>query len=399
MSVRLSYLDLLGYTAMEKEDYSGFHNTFDNDFVPFFVSANNIFDSVCSHEIYQNTENVDAFYLLSSFDKNEDIAVFISLCRLLSLRQLLSIVEYRFTLRGFATVNNKNYLNQTFNPSKVSQKLYLKLDKLQKQTRFARVALDKKIASKQTLAVCKSKYFVCNVHSKAKTFYVNPFLIFFDPYFDNFQYSNKFVRYKFYETLRDSVSYLLNKNHKTSIDNQEPFKKAIWLALQFDYFLRKTNLPYKPILLKKDLKYAFLYLKNDNVILDLISFLKEIITIIKTNFSTEVACLKYLKEKYGKEFTLKRLKTIIDADTLCVLPLNVFEIGCAFIREVQLKEEIVEETINNLYMRLNRLYLSLLSTLKKQHEVFYGSLLEEYRNEFIVGNKMFKKTSVFDLFE
>lgn len=257
MSVRLSYLDLLGYTAMEKEDYSGFHNTFDNDFVPFFVSAKNIFDSVCSHEIYQNTENVDSFYLLSSFDKNEDIADFISLCRLLSLRQLLSIVEYRFTLRGFATVNNKNYLNQTFNPSKVSQKLYLKLDKLQKQTRFARVALDKKIASKQTLAVCKSKYFVCNVHSKAKTFYVNPFLIFFDPYFDNFQYSNKFVRHKFYETLRDSVSYLLNKNHKTSIDNQEPFKKAIWLALQFDYFLRKTNLPYKPILLKKILNMHF----------------------------------------------------------------------------------------------------------------------------------------------
>lgn len=131
----------------------------------------------------------------------------------------------------------------------------------------------------------------------------------------------------------------------------------------------------------------------------MISFLKEIFTIIKTNFSTEVACLKYLKEKYGKEFTLKRLKTIIDAGTLCVLPLNVFEIGCAFIREVELKEEIVEETINNLYMRLNRLYLSLLSTLKKQHEVFYGSLLEEYRNEFIVGNKMFKKTSVFGLFE
>lgn len=83
-----------------------------------------------------------------------------------------------------------------------------------------------------------------------------------------------------------------------------------------------------------------------------------------------------------------------------MLPLNVFEIGCAFIREVELKEEIAGEAINSFYMRLNRLYLSLLSALKKQHGFsFYGSLLEEYRNKFIVENKMFKKTSIFDLFE
>jgi len=31
--------------------------------------------------------------------------------------------------------------------------------------------------------------------------------------------------------------------------------------------------------------------------------------------------------------------------------------------------------------------------------VFYGSLLEEHRNKFIVGNKMLKKTLLLDLFE
>ena len=376
MPIRLSYLDLLGYKAMEQDNPIEFHERF-NAFVDFMTEEVEFYNIKTS----QDSQNIDAFFVASDYDDN--FFVFEWLCCVLCYKQITSILDYDFTLRGFMTYDGTFGDKDAFSEKNVMFPLRTYLDHEQKRTRFARVALDRDVANDDILKEALEKRILLRTNTRAKTPYINPFLPFFSLHGTPEEELLGLVEESFYRKLRDSVSKLLVDASEK--DDEEPFRKAIWLALQFDYNLRRYNLPYEPILLTKSMKYAYVHIPMGHNSLDkYLEVCERIISAFEERGYDKKQIIRVLKHN-NIDVSLRMLKSLSMKNSVNRIPIDSYKIIdflIYYMRNEPSSSLYNASKITELKKEHDECYISLLEEIRSKVKYsFYGSLLEKARNE------------------
>lgn len=309
MAVRLTILDVLGYTDRMTNNPTNFKSSF-NKYLNSFLKQSP-FNLIDEHEIYRHPEDKDAFYVLSNLIEQDSLNEMINFCRLISYRQVYSVLYHRFLLRGYSIADKTYFLNKTFNSDSVSEEKYEFLYQNQRGARFPRIKLDKSIINHDAFKECHDKRYICKVNSRSKTYYINPFLAFYDDFFNSDTNPLFNIRDYYYEALYDSISYLLLDVKKRSSSSAEPYKKVVWFALQFDYATRKTNLPYKPLLIGRTLRYAYVYLrKNQKSLEEFVNFKKTIFSYFDSKDKEKKTIINLIKNNYVSDASYRQLDAL-----------------------------------------------------------------------------------------
>lgn len=384
MHLRLSYLDLLGYKYFDSLNHSVFNERFEK-FCADFLKNKKFKEILENHIIKRSSRNKDSFFIVTDLDNFEDCTEFIKLCELLSYRQVYSIINHEFTLRGYLTYFESPNNYDHFSLKEITKAKERLLDEKQKETKFARIVINNVVAVQPVLSLSYKSKIIQKVNTSNKTYFINPFYFLFAKDIDATELSKKF-----YESLKDTISKLLDESRK--IEDKKPYEKYIWLTLQFDHFVRKFDLPFKPILLSKDIKYAAF--SGEEQLKSCEAFLSEIRNLFgeyASTFPTVNNCLKYLKSKSRKDFSYNKTRALFIENTDAI-PINTYKIVIYIINEL-IKKNLKDKSDIKAFDELYKGFLLEIKRTKLSN--LDGFLLEEYRNNFI--DKYSEKTHYFDL--
>lgn len=395
MAVFLGYYDVLGYRAFEKYD-PNFRVNF-NGYKNYQSILTKTLSGYYFHEYRDNYYNLDTFFVLSPHDNSISKFEFKNFCSILAIRQATSLVNHNYTVRGFVVDDKKisfagNKSNFNY-PAKDSPESNL-YNILEKKSRFARIVIYDYFDKSYGLNphdFTKSNL-IRKIRTKHGKYYLNPFYVFYSPLefvetgtkgaID----SKKTIDFStladdYYHKLFYSVEYQYNFARNNKKEQKEGFKKAKWLANEFDRELRHSNLEYLPIRLRNDMKY--IRLPNDSeysFYKDAINFIAYLLDQLIEEPINEKIIFNQLKRKYGKKaFSLKILNRIFKKDYRYV-PLEIYYIGYCLLKENDLLEKYLS--------KFDQIYTEILKATTELNSSFYGRLLEKKRNDLIENNNL-----------
>lgn len=391
MNLRLVYLDLLGYTNFKTRFGEGFvkkYEFFADKFLNDKVS-HSIFNC---HSIYRNHNNCDCFYIASEQEDEEQYETFSRYCAMLSYRYVFALINYDFLFRGYLTHHDSPNNYACFSEKEISDLVEEHFDFMQKTEEYPRIRINNLVVPKSFRRRCLCQNIIYRrKNSNNSMYFLNPFYILHDKshikLFDELNSEIPLDDYaiSFYKRLKEKVQLLLSQSRKMSETN--PYKKYIWLASQFDKYVRENDLPYESILGTDELKYVafsgYIELKSLEVFL---SFKDRILNLyIEKTGSTINELFDSIKKASRKRYSYNSLKCLFLNKKCSKLPKNTYAVLSYVLFECHNNNCFENEKEYKDYISmLDSLYLGVLNEIHANREnSFVGYILENERIKYL----------------